>query len=492
MKRKIGHKLQSIFIPVLFFIVFDLSALALNFWISFQLEKSAVAINLSGRQRMLSQRMTKSLLIFQNGSEPAQRHVAFEEFVVTVNLFDKTLHGFSVGGMTDGGDGKPIFLPALDQHNAQLITATAVEMWSEVHEHLHAVIEQNQSANSAIVQDAVDYLLVYNGKLLKVMNDLTTTLEKNATRDIGYLRLFQAAVLCMALVNFLLVCKRLLSRVKQSQQNADSLNNIIDSIETGVILSDSNDVITSANKAAIHLFGYHDQNLAGKRMAQLLFMDGQRPLGVRRDDSTFIAEINYQTLFEGSNQINICTVADVSAQIDKERHLSELAFHDALTGLPNRVLFRERLRQELLHAKRNSSLLGLLFADLDGFKAVNDSLGHDAGDELLQAVGKRLQQCCREDDTVARLGGDEFVFVLASIPTKQAARQVAENIIKSINQAFLIHHQTVQIGISIGIAIYPTDHSEEELLIKYADDAMYHAKQAGKNQFYFAAELHGR
>jgi diguanylate cyclase (GGDEF)-like protein len=246
--------------------------------------------------------------------------------------------------------------------------------------------------------------------------------------------------------------------------------------------------VRSANKTANQLFGYGEQVLIGKPLKQLIVADNNRMLGLRRDNSTFVAKINTQTLFEFNDQISMCTITDVSEQERKEKQLMYLAFHDQLTGLPNRGLLVERLRQDLLRAKRDSTFLAVLFLDLDGFKDVNDEMGHDAGDELLQAVAKRFEHCCREVDTVARLGGDEFVFVLTSLHSVLAVKQVAQNVLKAVNQAFLIHNETVKIGASIGIAMYPTDHSEAELLIKCADDAMYTAKQRGKNQLVFTTE----
>lgn len=174
--------------------------------------------------------------------------------------------------------------------------------------------------------------------------------------------------------------------------------------------------------------------------------------------------------------------------------LKQRAFTDPLTGLPNRLLFEERLGQALLRADRANhrglqSRVAVLFVDLDGFKPVNDRLGHEAGDELLKQVGKRFQQCCREVDTVARYGGDEFVFILTGQQNQQSAKQTAKNIIESIHRTFQINQQSVRIGTSIGIAIYPSDHTEAAWLIKLADDAMYLAKQQGKNRYAFASEL---
>ena len=482
-------KLPTILIPIILFVIFDTVALGLNFWISSKLEQSAVAINLSGRQRMLSQRMTKALLMLHVAEIDTDKQRAFDEFTSTVKLFDKTLFGFREGGMTEGGDGKPLFLPAVSAQNAALITASASQLWSIVHSHLLPIVNADMLVEHTILYPALQTLLEYNQPLLKQMNDLTTALERNATREVAYLRVLQACLLFLALLNFALVCKRLLRQIHQSDNNFQSLRNIIDSIETGILLYDKDELIQSSNKAADRLFGYDDVKVIGKHLHQLVFSDEQKTLGIKSDSSTFVAKISTQTLFEFNNQISVCTIMDVSEQARKEQKLIHLAFHDALTGLPNRILLVERLQQDLLRAKRDSTMLAVMFVDLDGFKAVNDELGHDAGDELLKWVTKRFKQCCREVDTVARLGGDEFVFIISSFQSVSSAKLVAESIIKAVNQAFLIQKQTINISASIGIAMYPMDHEETELLIKYADDAMYLAKQQGKNRFVFASDL---
>ncbi|MDX8127297.1 diguanylate cyclase [Methylomonas sp. OY6] len=488
MTEKTRGKLPAIFIPVVLFIVFDAVALGLNFWISAKLEKSALAINLSGRQRMLSQRMTKSLLMLHVAQTDAEKHNAFSEFSDAVDLFDKTLNGFLQGSMTSSGDGKPVYLAATEAPNTQMITVSASQLWTLIHKRLLPVEQGGAGVDAEVLRPALNTLLMHNSQLLGLMNELTTALQQNATKEVFYLRTLQASLLLLALLNFALVCKRLLAQIKQSQGNVQALRNIIDSIETGIVLYGRDESVLSVNKAANQLFGYGDQVLIGKPLKELIFADNARMLGLRRDNSTFVAKINTQTLFEFNDQISLCTITDVSEQERKEKQLMHLAFHDQLTGLPNRGLLIERLRQDLLRAKRDSTFLAVLFLDLDGFKDVNDEMGHDAGDELLRAVARRFEQCCREVDTVARLGGDEFVFVLTSLHSVLAAKQVALNVLKAINQAFLIHGKTVKIGASIGIAMYPTDHFEAELLIKCADDAMYLAKQRGKNQLVFTAE----
>lgn len=161
-----------------------------------------------------------------------------------------------------------------------------------------------------------------------------------------------------------------------------------------------------------------------------------------------------------------------------------LAHHDGLTGLPNRILLYDRLNQAITMARREKELVGILFLDLDGFKHINDTLGHDAGDSLLQQVAVRIKACVRDSDTVARLGGDEFTVILHNSGTIVNVSLVAQKIIDAIASPFLINGKNCSISVSIGISCYPEHGETSDVLIKVADTAMYLAKQSGKNRFH--------
>jgi diguanylate cyclase (GGDEF)-like protein/PAS domain S-box-containing protein len=165
--------------------------------------------------------------------------------------------------------------------------------------------------------------------------------------------------------------------------------------------------------------------------------------------------------------------------------LSHQAYHDTLTGLPNRQMFYESLHKSLEIASTNQELVALLFLDLDGFKSINDTLGHNVGDLLLKTVASRLKKCLRGSDTISRLGGDEFTVILPAIPGREEAAKVAEKICAAIIQPFILEEHTVSVTTSIGISLYPSDGQHPEILVKNADAAMYHAKERGKNQYQF-------
>ncbi|WP_298919495.1 CHASE2 domain-containing protein [uncultured Nostoc sp.] len=185
-----------------------------------------------------------------------------------------------------------------------------------------------------------------------------------------------------------------------------------------------------------------------------------------------------------------CTAAELSRSNDefklKEDHLRYLANHDPLTGLSNRKFFAEQLYKSLHGAQDDNLLLGVLFIDLDGFKQVNDTLGHETGDRLLMTIAERLSKSLRASDTVSRLGGDEFTVILRAIPNVQIAAKVAEKILSNIIKPIVVDGDAIRISASIGISVYPYNSQDSETLMKQADAAMYRAKRLGKNRYEFA------
>ncbi len=186
----------------------------------------------------------------------------------------------------------------------------------------------------------------------------------------------------------------------------------------------------------------------------------------------------------------VVNARDVTERQQSEERLAFLAQHDTLTGLPNRNLMMDRLSQAMVQAHRSGKRVAILFVDLDRFKTINDSLGHEAGDRLLQTVGSRLLGCVREGDTVARQGGDEFLVILPEIGDAGHASQVAGKMLEAIHQPMVLDRHELHVSPSIGISIFPEDGATAEHLIKNADIAMYQAKAGGRDQYrYFTSEM---
>ena len=176
---------------------------------------------------------------------------------------------------------------------------------------------------------------------------------------------------------------------------------------------------------------------------------------------------------------------DITDRKHAEQRIAHMAHHDALTGLPNRVLLRDRIQQAIAHAHRAGTQLAVLFLDLDRFKTINDSLGHQLGDRLLQSVASRILVCVREGDTVARVGGDEFVIVIPGIGSQADAAAVGGKILEVLASAFHLHGHDLHVNASIGISVYPSDGTDAETLMRNADTAMYHAKDSGRANYQF-------
>jgi diguanylate cyclase (GGDEF)-like protein/PAS domain S-box-containing protein len=182
---------------------------------------------------------------------------------------------------------------------------------------------------------------------------------------------------------------------------------------------------------------------------------------------------------------------DVTAQKSAEELIRHQALYDALTDLPNRILFCDRLAQALAQARRRGELVAVIFLDLDDFKATNDSFGHLMGDRLLQLVADRLRSRVRDGDTVARLSGDEFALVLGGLGAAQGAARVAESLVQTLAQPFQLGEHIGQAHASVGVSLYPSDGSDADTLLHHADTAMYRAKRRGGNgyQFYDPSSL---
>lgn len=220
----------------------------------------------------------------------------------------------------------------------------------------------------------------------------------------------------------------------------------------------------------VHQTGSWQGELWNKRKNGEIYPEALTIISVKNEHG---AVMNYLAIF-----------SDISERKSAEARILQLANYDVLTGLPNRILFNDRLKQALILGQHKQSPLSLLFLDIDRFKQINDTLGHGAGDQLLQIVAQRLSQCVREQDTVSRQGGDEFIVVLPGTSADEAGL-VAQNILQHVLQPYVIAEHDLRITVSIGIAAYPEHAQDAETLVKHADVAMYQAKAGGRNRYLY-------
>jgi diguanylate cyclase (GGDEF)-like protein/PAS domain S-box-containing protein len=294
-----------------------------------------------------------------------------------------------------------------------------------------------------------------------------------------------------------------ITEIREEEERLRMLKQAIDCLPIGITLSDLEGRIIYSNPAEAEIHGYAAEELVGKESSLLAprnlrdpFMPNQlRNLGVVRRESVNVKKNGDEfpvqlTSIAVRNPDGRClgvvtTCEDIASQKEAERKIHKLAYFDPLTGLPNRGMFLDRFHQALALALREQRKLCLVFLDLDNFKDVNDSHGHDFGDKLLREVAKRLETTMRESDTLARFGGDEFVLLLTSITSQESPALAAQRILSVFSQPVAIDGRQVYSSASVGLAIYPDDGTDAESLFKCADTAMYHAKNEGKSRYHF-------
>ena len=299
-------------------------------------------------------------------------------------------------------------------------------------------------------------------------------------------------------------------------------NVTLDSIGEAVLRTDLQGKVTYLNRKAEEMTGWRREEARGRPMADVLRLiesaggpavgnamgivmqedqatkeaaDCTNCILVRRDGVEYGIERKVTPIQDQDGSVTGAVVAfhDVSAARAKSLEMSRFAQHDALTDLPNRVLFNDRLTQAIALAERQGKQLAVMFVDLDHFKRINDSLGHDVGDKLLQSVAGRLTASVRRSDTVSRLGGDEFVVLLAQVEHAQDAAYSARKILRALAAPHIIDNKSFDINVSIGVSTYPRDGQDAEGLTNRADNAMYEAKEHGRNNYqFFRHEMHAR
>ncbi|MEW8506335.1 MAG: EAL domain-containing protein [Candidatus Thiodiazotropha sp.] len=281
---------------------------------------------------------------------------------------------------------------------------------------------------------------------------------------------------------------------------------VFDTTSEGIMVTDADNVIKTVNPAFTRITGYtaedvigqspnilssgrHDNDFYAELWDSVLhkrYWSGEI-WNRRKDGSVFPEWLSIAAIpdEDGIAKEYVAVFSDISKHKENEEQIRYQANYDALTGLPNRSLFSDRLEQAIGSALREKWMLAILFVDLDQFKIVNDTFGHVMGDELLQLVAERIGDCVRESDTVARFGGDEFVILLQDVTETDAVANIATKVIESITKVFTLYERDIYIGASVGITIYPDDAVNADSLLRNADMAMYQAKERGRNNYQF-------
>ena len=305
-----------------------------------------------------------------------------------------------------------------------------------------------------------------------------------------------------------------ISTKKNTENELKLAASVFENIVEGVMIINSKGEILRTNRAYTSITGYVQEEVIGKTPEAFFVAEYHGPgfhqqiwqkLGEeglwqgevwckRQSDEIYPQWLSISAIQNGDEDSSryVCVFVDITERKHNEEQINRLAHFDSLTNLPNRILFQDRLNHALAEAKRNKLCVPLLFLDLDRFKVVNDSLGHDAGDLLLQRVAKRLGECLRESDTLSRMGGDEFTIILGALDSLDelivSVTQVAHKILTEFSKPFDLEGNEVVVSISIGVAAYPEDGQTLSDLLRKADMAMYHAKQESQGFFIYQPE----
>ena len=296
------------------------------------------------------------------------------------------------------------------------------------------------------------------------------------------------------------------ARVAESLRMSEArMRRLVESNIIGIYFWTVDGKITEANDAFLHLLGYTQQDLKDEKVflknisapeysaptrhaLETLLRNGSAPPLEKEyvhKDGSRVPILVGAALTGDAQQEGVAFVLDLSKHRQAEERIRYMADHDALTGLPNRALLQDRLQQAIAQAHRNQIQVAVLFIDLDYFKHINDSLGHQIGDCLLKMVAERLQGCVREGDSVARLGGDEFVLVLPLVNGAADAALVARKALAALDAPYICENHTLHVAGSIGISLYPDDGADVDTLMRTADTAMYYAKEKGRGNYQF-------
>jgi diguanylate cyclase (GGDEF)-like protein/PAS domain S-box-containing protein len=305
-------------------------------------------------------------------------------------------------------------------------------------------------------------------------------------------------------VAYLLSVTRDVTRRKEAEAQLRLAASVFANSYEGILITDADNVITDVNPAFSRITGYAREEAIG-RTPRMLSSGRQPPafyvqmwdsinrLGFwrgeiwnrRKDGSTFVEMLSISVIRDEADRVqhHIAIFTDISEIKQHEAELNRIAHYDTLTGVPNRRLLADRLGQAIARARRSGHPLAVCYLDLDGFKPINDQLGHDVGDSLLIEIANRLQGHLRADDTISRLGGDEFVLLLTDLARPEECHALMERVLGAVSEPVTIGGLSITISASIGASLCPPDEPDADILLRHADQAMYRAKEAGRNRY---------
>ena len=455
------------------FFLFDGVALGLNIWITQRVQEQTIELNLAGRQRMLSQRMVKEFLLIPPTSTTSQR---LKELEQTVTLFDRTLNAFRIGGSTINTDNRIVTIDTISHRSYAHIIEESWTLWTPLRAQVFDYIRQPNgdtfvSLNRNLQRD--------NIQLLEHMNQLALAIETQARHEIRQVRLLQIVALILALLNFLITWLLYRRKVHSLEKERTIIDSLLNDMPSATVFTNSRGQLLNENPRFIELLGISIEEAKRHTIYELIVPDSTHKNLWRLSDIAFnqaLLKVERSTAVEQGEHLTIWRIEDVSKEHEHLNALSQLAFEDPLLGLDNRAAFERRL-QDIAPTLKRSTLSTLMFIDLDGFKQINDLLGHNKGDEVLKEVGHRLQQACRDRCYIARHGGDEFTLFASHLNNAEEAKTLAIRLVETLSAVYPTQEGNVEVGASIGVVMVKGRPKSFIELIHQADNAMYIAKQ---------------
>jgi diguanylate cyclase (GGDEF)-like protein/PAS domain S-box-containing protein len=335
-------------------------------------------------------------------------------------------------------------------------------------------------ASQAIHQGAQDYLIKGQIEPRQLMRALLNAAERKSIEEALFQEKERAEV-TLDCIGDAVICTDIPGNITFLNRVAETMTGWPLKEAVGRTMGEVCQILDAATRRAIvdPMANAATQNRAGELPSDCVL--------IRRDGHEVFIEDSVAPIRDRAGQATgaVIVFRDVTATRLLEKKLTHAAQHDSLTGLPNRALLSDRVGQAIALARRQKSQAAVLFLDLDGFKEVNDSLGHSVGDKVLQSVARRLLDCVRTPDSVSRQGGDEFVVLLQELHNPEDVAATAKRILEAVEEVHFIDHHRINVSGSIGVSVYPGDGRDVETLFKNADAAMYQAKKNGRKQCWF-------
>jgi diguanylate cyclase (GGDEF)-like protein/PAS domain S-box-containing protein len=480
---------------LLTFVVLSAVSVAVSIWATSRSQNQATLVEIAARQRTLAERYVNDVLVAHAGDRADPQK--------TAGLLAESAKTLLEGGTAPGVDG--------DDDEAKVSAATESEVRAQLEQQQRLVADLIATGRAYLAHRSVTAVpLTAHEKIevtdpvkrLRLLSILTSNVALNAARsiassadnNIGELIEIQIALGVAGLVVFLLLAWALIAATRRQTAHFRSLV----TSSTDLVLVFGPGGCRYASQSVLDMLARSEEEVLGDGFETFVHADDRPMVNAAyahgEPHEILIRVLNkfdewrhleaHVTDLRAERHVRgvVLNARDVTERVRLEEELTRQAFHDGLTGLPNRALFRDRLDQALARCMRSSEPLSVLLVDLDGFKQVNDSLGHDAGDKLLQEVAARFGEVIRPSDTLARLGGDEFALLLEGSAEQQATTS-ASRLLERLAEPIVIAERELSLGASVGIVVHEGGPDESEDLVRHADVAMYAAKEAGRGRY---------